>query len=251
MITLQKASLGKRIIAAIFDFILLSIIAVGLAAVFSAVFGYNGHMDTVNEAYAKYQKEYGVELQITAEQYEAFDEAQKQNYDAALTALNTDEDVIYAYNMLINLTMLIMTLSILISVIVIEFVVPKLFGNGQTLGKKIFGIGLMHTEGIEVSSVQLFARAVLGKFVFGLMIPLSMIMMIFFNAIGVVGMAILLILAVAQVACLIATKTGSPIHDVIAKTVAVDIASQRIFKTREDLIEFVKARHAEKAARAD
>ena len=153
--------------------------------------------------------------------------------------------------MLINLTMMIMTLSILISVIVIEFVVPKLFGNGQTLGKKIFGIGLMHTEGIEVSGVQLFARAVLGKFVFGLMIPLSMIMMIFFNAIGVTGMAILLILAVAQIACLAVTRTNSLIHDVIAKTVTVDIASQRIFKTREDLIEFVKARHAEKAAQAE
>lgn len=251
MITLQKANLGKRIIAAIFDFILLSIIAVGLAAVFSAAFGYNGYMDTVNEAYAKYEKEYSVELQITAEQYEAFDEAEKQNYDAALKALNKDEDVIYAYNMLINLTMLIMTLSILNSVIVIEFVVPKLFGNGQTLGKKIFGIGLMHTEGIEVSGVQLFARAVLGKFVFGLMIPLSMIMMIFFNAIGVTGMAILLILAVAQIACLAVTRTNSLIHDVIAKTVTVDIASQRIFKTREDLIEFVKARHAEKAAQAE
>ncbi len=251
MVDLQKANFGKRIIAAIFDFILLGIIAVGLAAVFSSAFGYNGYMDTINEAYTHYGNEYGVEIQITAEQYEEMEETEKQNYDDALAALNKDEDVIYAYNMLINLTMLIMTLSILISVVIIEFIVPILFKNGQTLGKKIFGIGVMHTEGIQVTNVQLFARAVLGKFVFGIMIPLSMIMMIFFNAIGIVGIAILLILAVAQIACLAATKTNSPIHDVVAKTVTVDIASQRIFKTREELVEYVKARHAEKAAQTD
>ncbi len=251
MITLQKASFGKRIIAAIFDFILLSIIAVGLAAVLSSAFGYDGYMNTVNEAYAKYEKQYGVEFQITAEQYNEFTDTEKQNYADANKAFAEDKDAIYAGNMLINLTMVILTLSVLAGVLIIEFIVPKLFGNGQTLGKKIFGIGVMQVEGIEVSSIQLFARAVLGKFAFELMIPLSMILMIFFGLIGVVGVLILLMLAIAEIICLAMSKNGSLLHDAIAKTVTVDIASQKIFKTREELVEFVKARHAEKAARSD
>ena len=251
MVDLQKASLGKRIIAAIFDGILLSIIAVGLAAVLSSALGYDGYMNTVNDARTRYEKQYGIEFQITAEQYNELSDAEKQNYNDGLEAINSDKDVRYAYDMLINLTMVILTFSVLAGVLIIEFFVPKLFGNGQTLGKKIFGIGVMHVEGIEVTSVQLFARAVLGKFAFELMIPLSMILMIFFGLIGVVGGGILIMLAIAEIICLAMSKNGSLLHDVIAKTVTVDIASQRIFKSREALIEFVKAQHAEKAARSD
>ncbi len=251
MIDLQKASMGKRIVAAIFDFILLSIIAVGLATTFSSVFGYDAHIETVEAAYEKYEAEYGVSIQMTQQEYEKLSEAQQENYKAAVTAINEDKAVVYAYNMLINLTLLILSLSVLIGVLVIDFVVPLFFGNGQTLGKKIFGIGIMHTEGIQVSHVQLFIRTLLGKFVFELMIPLIILVMIFFGLIGVVGTVILLILIVAQIVCLCTKHNNSFLHDVMAGTVAVDIASQRIFKNREQLIEYTKALHAEKAARSD
>ena len=61
---LQKASFGKRIISAIFDGILLSILAVGLAALLSLAFGYNNYMNNVSDAYAKYEAEYNVKFQI-------------------------------------------------------------------------------------------------------------------------------------------------------------------------------------------
>lgn len=251
MIDLQKASLGKRIVAVIFDGILLSIIAVAFAAMFSTLFGYDGYMDTVNDAYMRYEAEYNIEFQITQQQYEELSEQQRQNYTDAQQAINNDAAVVYAYNMLINLTMLILTLSVLIGVLVIDFVVPLFFGNGQTLGKKIFGIGIMHTEGIRVKTVQLFIRTVLGKFAFELMIPLYIIMMIFFNSIGMVGALVLLALAVSQIICLCTSRTNSFLHDVMAGTVAVDIASQRIFENREQLIEYTKALHAERAARSE
>lgn len=250
MTDLQKASFGKRIVAGILDGILISILAVGLAALLSGILGYDNYMNTVNEAYARYESEYGVEFQINEEQYEALTEDQRTNWDTAYKALTEDKEVNYAYNMLINLTMVILTSSVLLSVIVIEFVVPLLFGNGQTLGKKIFGIALMHIDGIKVSSVQLFARAVLGKFAIELMIPLSIIMMVFFNMMGVVGIIILAALLIAQIACLAITRTNALIHDVLASTVAVDMASQQIFDTREALLEHTKKIHAEQASRS-
>ena len=79
------------------------------------------------------------------------------------------------------------------------------------------------------------------------MIPIYITMMIIFNLIGIVSVAILAILLIAQIICLIATRTNSLLHDVLAGTVAVDMASQRIFESREALIEHTKKLHAQQA----
>ena len=250
MINLQKANFGKRIIAAIFDGILLSIIAVGLIALFSGVLKSDDYLNKVNASYAKYESQYGIEFKITEQQYNELSTQEKSDWDDAYSALLDDEDAIYAYNMYINLTLLSTTFSILIGVIIIEFVVPLIFGNGQTLGKKIFGVALMHKEGIRVNNVQLFARAVLGKFALELMIPVYIIMMIVFNSIGIISIAILFVLLVIEIICLITSHTNSLLHDVLAGTVSVDMASQRIFESREALIEHTKALHAQKVAKA-
>jgi uncharacterized RDD family membrane protein YckC len=249
--SLQKASFGKRIMSAIFDGILLSILAVGLAAVLSLAFGYNNYMDKVSDTYAKYEAEYNVKFQISAEEYNDLSETEKANYNTAYEELIKDKDLLYNYNMLLNLTLLIITFSILPAVLGLEFVVPLLFGNGQTLGKKIFGIALMNTESVKVTNVQLFARAILGKFAIEIMIPLSIILMMFFNSIGILGGLILIGIVIIEAICIISTNTNSAIHDLLAQTVAVDMASQRIFESRDALIEHKKALHAEEAQKAD
>ncbi len=249
MISLQKASIGKRIIAAIFDGILISVLAVGLITLLSASLKTDEYLDTYQQAYTKYSTEYNVNL--TLEEYNQLTEEQKKDYSKRATqaekAFANDKNAVYAYNMFINLSLLIITFSVLIGVVLIEFVVPLLLDNGQTLGKKIFGIALIHKEGIKVSNIQLFTRASLGKFAIELMIPIYIIMMIYFNSIGVISIGILAVLLVVQIICFIATRTNSLLHDVMAGTVAVDMASQRIFESREALIEYTKKIHAEKA----
>ena len=188
---LQKASIGKRIIAAIFDMILLSIIAVAVASILSLVLGYDSHMDRVSSSYQRYESQYGITLNITQEEYNELSDGKKQDYDAAVKALSEDQDIIYSYNMLMNLSLIITIFSVLLGVLVVDFFVPLFFKNGQSLGKKIFGIGVMHNEGIKVNNLQLFVRAVLGKYALELMIPLSIIIMIFFNTIGIMGLAVM------------------------------------------------------------
>ena len=251
VVDLQKAGFGKRIIAAIFDGILLSIIAVGVATLLSSVLGYDGYVQSVNDIYAEYEAEYGVEFQISTQEYNALSEEQLENYNAAYQALIADEEVNYYYNMLINLTMIIITFGVLIGVLAVDFAIPLFLGNGQTLGKKIFGIGVMHADALKVNNLQLFARAVLGKFAIELMIPLNIIMMIFFNGIGISGVIILGVLLIVELVCVAATRTNSFLHDMLAGTVAVDMASQRIFKNRDELIEYKKAAHAEETAKSD
>ena len=108
----------------------------------------------------------------------------------------------------------------------------------------------MHKDGIRVNNVQLFTRAVLGKFAIVLMIPLYIVLMIALNSIGVISIVVLLALAIAQVVCLIVTRTNSLLHDVLAGTVAVDMESQRIFENREELIEYTKKLHAKQVGEA-
>ena len=250
MHTLQKANVGKRIIAAIFDGVLLSVLVVGLIALFSFLFQTDAYLEKVNNAYAKYETAYGIEFQISQEEYEALSEQKQQDWDTAYQELTADNEAMYAYNMWVNLTLLITTFGVLLGVVIIEFILPLFFRNGQTLGKKIFGIALMHKDGIRVNNVQLFTRAVLGKFAIELMIPLYIVLMIALNSIGVISIVVLLALAIAQVVCLIVTRTNSLLHDVLAGTVAVDMESQRIFENREELIEYTKKLHAKQVGEA-
>ena len=252
MITdLQKASVWKRISAALFDFIILAIVSVGVATLLSLTFGYNDQIDKLTGAYAEYEGRYGVEFQISQEEYTAMSDAQRENYDAAYKALIQDDSVIKTYNLVMNMTLLIITFGILIGVLIIELIVPLLLGNGQTLGKKIFGVALMRTDGVRIRPLQLFVRTVLGKFTIELMIPVYIIIMIFFNSIGIVGITVLAALLLIELICLAKSKTVSLLHDVLGCTVAVDMASQMIFNSREELLAYVTKVHSERAAHSD
>ena len=64
--------------------------------------------------------------------------------------------------------------------------------------------------------------------------------------IGVLG--IVLILSVAQFVLFLATRKHSLIHDLLADTVAVDMASQMIFNSTDELVAYKAKLQAEKVA---
>ena len=155
----------------------------------------------------------------------------------------------YAYNMVVNLTRVIATTGFLLAFLILEFAIPMILKNGQTLGKKIFGIGVMREDGVKVVGPLMFIRTVLGKFTIETMIPIFIAMMIFFGSVGLEGTIILGLILLVQVILMIKTQTNSAIHDVLAKTVVIDVASQMIFDSEADLIAYKEKAHAEKAAR--
>lgn len=245
---LQKASVWKRVSAWIFDMILLGVLAVGLAFLLSGLLGYDRYSDSLDASYASYEAAYGVTFDISEGEYLAMTEEQRENYDAAYQALIADEEAMHAYNMVINLTMVIITIGILLATLALEFVVPLLFDNGQTLGKKIFGIGVMRTDGVHLPPVQLFIRTVLGKFTVETMLPVYLVQMLLLGSLDLLGLVLLAALLLAQVICLIVTRTNSALHDLLAGTVTVDFMSQRIFRSTAELVEYTKRIHAERAA---
>lgn len=248
---IQKASMWKRISAFLFDGILLVVLITLLSWLLSSVLGYDGYISSVNDAYAKYETQYGVSFEITEEDYNAMSEQDKKSYDDAYAALIADSDAMYAYNMMLSLTLVITSVSILLSCLALEFVVPLLFGNGQTLGKKIFSLCLMKTDGIRINTVSLFVRTILGKFTIEIMIPVLIVLMIFFGTIGIIGPLILLGIIIVQIVLLATSQTNSIIHDRLANTVVVDYASQMIFDSEQALLDYKKKVAAEKAERQD
>ncbi|MBQ9150953.1 MAG: RDD family protein [Clostridia bacterium] len=247
MYDLQKANMWKRMSAALFDFIMLGIVAVGLALLLSVLLGYETYSDRLNTLTAQYEAEYGLDFDITAEEYEALSEEKKQAYAAADEAYGSDPEVSSAYGMIVSLSLLITTFAILLAYLLLEFLVPLLLGNGQTLGKKIFGVGVMREDGVKLPPLLLFARTVLGKYTVGTMIPVYIVIMVYFNMMGVFGTVIIGALLLVQAILFFGTKAHTPIHDKLAHTVTVDIASQMIFDSPEALLEYKKRIHAEEA----
>lgn len=247
---LQKASMWKRISALLFDAILLGIVAVLFALAISGMLGYNAYSETVNNAYARYSDMYGMDMKMSATEYEALPQEQKDIMLQAFEALNADAEATHALGMMMEMSMLIASFGLLLAFILMEFVIPLLLKNGQTLGKKIFGIAVMHTSGVKLSGPMLFARSILGKYAVETMVPVYIILMLLFGAMNGIGVIVLLLLAVLQAVVLIATHTNSCIHDLLAKTVTVDLQSQMIFDSKEALIAYKEKVHAEKAAKA-
>ena len=234
----------KRISAYLFDLILLVIAVAGFAFLLSVMLGFDKHNAALEEAYARYEKEYGVVFDISQEEFMQKSEVEQKNWNDAYQALIKDTDAMYSYNMVINLTLVISTLAILLAYLVLEFIVPIKLGNGQTLGKKIFGIAVMRTDSVKVTAPLLFIRTILGKYTIETMIPILLIYMIFFNGLGMTGLILIVLILVLQIGLMIGTHNNAAIHDVMAKTVAVDLASQMIFDTHEQLLE-MKGRYYE------
>lgn len=251
MYDLQKANMWKRISAYIFDMILIGILAVGIALLFSTVLGYDRYAAQMDDAYDRYAAEYGISFDLTATEYEALPEAERAQYDAATKALFADEQVIYAYSMMINLTLLITTFGFLFSYLILEFLIPLLLKNGQTLGKKAFGVAVMRMDGVKISAPILFVRTVLGKYTLETMIPVLLLIMLYFGFIGGLGLILIGIILIAQVVLVSVTRARTPLHDMIANTVTVDMASQMIFDSKEGMLAFKKRIHAEESQKQE
>jgi uncharacterized RDD family membrane protein YckC len=245
MYDLQKASLLKRASAFLLDFILLVVLATGVGMVVSAITGFDTYNDTLGQRQAQYEQQYGVSFDLSQSEFAELTEEEQKKLTDAYDELAKDPDFIYNYNMVINLSLTIVSTSLLVAYLALEFVVPLLFGNGQTVGKKIFGIAVMKLSGIKVDAVSLFVRTLLGKFTFETMIPLLLLLMMLWGAIGMVGPLVIGAILVTEIVFMISSHTNAMIHDKLAQTVAVDMQSQMIFASEAELLAYKAKAHEE------
>lgn len=249
MYDIQKASLLKRVSAWILDIILLAVFSVGFAWLISDLVGYDSHSTELENYYTQYESQYNTSFDYTEEEYQALSEQEKQNYTAAYEALLADEAVMQLYNLVIQLTILISGIGILLATLLLEFAIPLWMGNGQTVGKKVFALAVIRTHGVKVNGVCMFIRSILGKYAVETMIPVFIVTMWLLGLAGIGGTVVLGALLIAQIVMLIATANNSLIHDRLADTVVVDMASQMIFASEEERLAYQQREAAEKASR--
>ena len=254
MLDLQKASLLKRVSAYILDTILVLILATGFALVFSWMFGYANHEAAMDARRDYFIAEHGIteyakEFSLTEEEYNKLTKEQQDAYVAAYDAFAKDPEANYAYNMVISLSFLIVTLAVFVTYLALEFAVPLFLGGGMTLGRKVFAIGIMHENFVKMTPTTLFVRSILGKCTIETMVPIYLVLLIAFGQLGLVGLIVLAAMLILQLALVFGTRTGATIHDLLAHTVAVDYASQMIFDSEEDLLRYKSERAREAAKR--
>lgn len=256
----QKASVLKRASAFLLDIILIAVLAVGFMALLSVICDYDGHYSTYKEliettqntVIEKHKTECGVDLGISEDEYNQLDTEEKAKFDQCAKDANEEMKEILLANdtykkessLVLSLSLMMTSVGIFLSMLVLEFIIPICFKNGQTIGKKVFGIAVMHTNGVRVRPFSMFVRSILGMYVFEIMVPVLVALMMFFGTLSVlVGACVLVALCILQLVVFIVTRDTSRsfLHDLIARTVTVDLASQMIFDNEEELLEFKKA----------
>jgi hypothetical protein len=75
---------------------------------------------------------------------------------------------------------------------------------------------------------------------------LLLLLMMLLGLIGIVGPGVILALLVAEIIIMITSRTNATIHDKLAQTVAVDMHSQLIFASEEELMAYKQRLHEEK-----
>ena len=235
---IEKASLLKRFSAYLLDIILTLIVATGVMALVSVITRYDDYNSQMEELYTRYEEEYDIKFDMSLEEYEKLSEEEMKKYEEIFEKFSKDEEVIYSYNMVFNLTLLIVTLGCLFGVLVVEFVAPLILKNGQTIGKKVFNLCLVKNNGVKLNTMMLFVRSFLGKFTIETMIPVYIVVLIVFGNAGAVGTIVLILILLVQIVLVFKTENKCLIHDLMAGTVVVDKSSQMIFESEEAMIEF-------------
>lgn len=204
-----------------------------------------------------FETENDLTYDISEEDYNALDEETRKKYDSIngrIDSIGNAKNVyMREYKYIYSLTPLMVSIGIFLSVLIFEFIIPIALKNGQTIGKKVFGLAVMHTNGVRVRPFSMFVRSILGMYVFEMMVPIYLILMAFFYHVlsGYIAIGVIVAIVILQIAVFAYTfkSTASVLHDLIARTVCVDFSSQMIFDSEEELMEFKKAQQNELAER--
>ena len=261
---LQKANFFKRVSAFLVDLILVAMLFTAGMLVISRLLDYDSHLLALEERLTSIQDKYNI-TEIEKQYKVSFNEYQymlpeetdilpdevKLPFEACKEEMNTDKASIKLYETIMSLSILIVSISMLIAFVILEFIVPLLLKNGQTIGKKVFSIAVMRVDAVRITPLVLFVRSILGKYTIGTMVPLIMLLTLLFGATPLMPIAILLGVLIIQILLFIFTKTNSLIHDSLASTVVVDLQSQMIFDSVEEKTEYQLRLHNEAANKAN
>ncbi len=232
MLDFHKAKPLKRLAAYVIDLFLLLIVTAGVVAGMFSVLNFNGYRNELLSYYEEYGQQYDVDL---SEQKANLSEEDQKKYDDAIAGLNSDERALSALANIVKITWLSMAVGLLVAYVILEIMLPLIFKNGQTVGKKTMGLCVMHKDHVQVSALQVIFRTILGKYFIETLIPATMLLLKLSATLGTTASLVLSLIAMTQGFIVLMSQANCGIHDKLFKTVVADMNKQHIFATVDDL----------------
>jgi len=143
---------------------------------------------------------------------------------ADLTSISKLQSDMQQYNFLTATVPV--AIAILFAFIIFYFLIPMLFKNGETLGKKIMHTNLVNKLGYQYSKLQLIPR-----FLFPLFLVLAVI---FLFGITMLSFMVISIGTLASYLVTIFTKEHKALHDYFAGTLVVDTRASTWFNNAKE-----------------
>lgn len=229
---INDASLLKRIMAGLVDFILTFVLAFGFYVVARRITHYQDYQDQLSYKYIEHgmyvEDETNYTFEFNDKKYRTLDEINDaEAYKIANEALQNDADALKIYRLTITTLIADLSVSALLAILLLEFAFPLFIKNGRTIGGFFLHIGLISNQNVQIKPIQLFARAVVGRYACETMFPL-----IGFFMFGIWPALIVLML---QVTLLFCNGHHQLLRNVVSNTVTVDHDTQYYAINLDDL----------------
>ena len=153
------------------------------------LFKMDAHSKKLNDYQTHYAQEYKVDLELAAKNPATLTEEEKAAYDAnnekykAMNEAMAKDKAVQAANADVIIAFTgSFAVSVFFSTLVLQFFVPLLFKDGRTLGKRVFGLAVIRTNGVKISTPVLFIRSMVGTFAIETMFPIAILLMMNYQA---------------------------------------------------------------------
>ena len=224
----------NRAAAFILDAILLLVLFTGILYFISLIADFDTHYAILQE---EYKKVCYLVFNPEINDYQAISPTDP-NFDYVVELINDNEVLLKELSFVNTFSVNAPLIGLAISLFILEFIVPLILKNGQTVGMKFFKIALISNNNLAITTTQLFARCIIGKIAVLGIIPMLAILYIFLNAGGgLFGTIILLVVVIIQIVMLIKNKNHEGIADKIANVHPVNFTETVIYKTQKELDE--------------
>lgn len=219
--TLQKAPFFKRLLALMLDWMFIVIIIFTCVIPMSFLLKVDEYSEKFDQYYSEYEKKYGVDFDLTEEQFNAMTEEELKLYEEAYNALTSDEEANKAHDTLFKHMLGSIELAILAGYLVMDVLFPLMLKNGQTLGKRVFGLAVRRANGEPTNMITILSRTVVGKFTVETAIPALVICSVLMGSLNLFGVLYVVAILVANIVLLI--KKNKVLHDILADTMVVAV----------------------------
>ena len=223
---MEKHPFMKRAFAGAIDVLLIAILTVFIAMPMSSLTGYKQARADVDSMLSSMEQAYGVRFNLTPRELQELTEEQSKKYEEAFAWFAGSEENVRTYNRMVLGSYTTVLGSVLVAVLILELAVPLFFGNGQTLGKKLMGLVVIKMDTSPVDALGMIARAVLGKFLVEIAVPVFTILAIYNGNSGARSSFMIIGLFLVQAACMGLTKERRLIHDFLSGTRVVSADSE-------------------------